>query len=264
VAGCPRRLRQWWNRLSRKKPLPAGAAGRHGRLQRRLGYRFRDPGLLHQALTHRSHLVTTGGTRLDSNERLEFLGDSVLGLVVNHHLYRSYPQLSEGDLTVMKARLVCGTCLAEVAGRLELGDHVLLSHGEAATGGRHRESILADTFEALVGALFLDGGLAAARDFLQRWLITDADRLLQLPRLDNPKSRLQELIQGRFKEPPRYRVQQIAGPDHDRSYAIEVFCRDTVLGVGRGHSKKSAEQQAARAALERLADQPRLLDEEES
>ncbi len=257
---------RWRRRLAGRRPHPGGQDDglpeNVETLEGRLQHRFRDRQLLRQALTHRSHLVTTGATRLESNERLEFLGDSVLGMIVNEFLFARYPDRAEGELTAMKARLVCGTCLAEVAGRLDLGRYVLMSRGEAATGGRQRESILADTTEALIGALYLDGGYEAARDFLHRWLLDDVDRLLRLPRLDNPKSRLQELVQGRFKEPPRYRVTEVEGPDHDRQYRVEVLHRDRVLGSGSGHSKKSAEQRAARAALERLEQDPELLDQE--
>ncbi len=251
-----RRLSTWW-RWGRRRGDRSPAMRS---LERRIGYRFRDPGLLRLALTHRSHLVTSGASRLESNERLEFLGDSVIGLVVNHHLYRSHPDLAEGDLTVRKARLVSGASLATVAAELGLGSYLLLSHGEESTGGRERESILADAFEALVGALYLDGGLDTARRFLANTLLTRIDHLMEMPSLDNPKSRLQEIIQARFKEPPRYRVGEVSGPDHDRRYDVEVTCRGRVLGTGSGHSKKSAEQDAAAAALARLEAEPELLE----
>lgn len=225
-----------------------------------LSYRFRDPCLLGQALVHRSHLHAYGDERIESNERLEFLGDAVLGLVTNAYLFLEYPDLEEGDLTRLKSKLVCGASLARVAQRLELGDHILMSRGEAATGGRDRDSILADAVEAIIGAAYLDGGLEAAQGVIERWLFDHADEILEHRTLANDKSRLQEIVQARFRVPPRYRVLETTGPDHERVFTVEVLFGDRVLGTGRGANKKSAEQEAAGCALQRLAQEPTLLD----
>jgi ribonuclease-3 len=229
-------------------------------LESKLGYTFRDEFLLKNALLHRSHVHVTGQVRERSNERLEFLGDAVLGLVVNEVLYQKYPDRSEGDLTKMKALLVCGARLSEVAGQFDLGAHVRMSRSEAATGGRKRSSILADTMEALIGAVYLDGGLGAARGVIQRLLLAGSDRVLARRSLRNFKSRLQELIQARHKSPPRYRVMEVDGPDHDRLFKVAVTFKGRTLGMGEGRNKKTAEQNAARKALEALERDPEQLD----
>jgi len=230
-------------------------------VEAKLSYRFRDPCLLGQALVHRSHLHAYGDDRIEANERLEFLGDAVLGLVTNAYLYLEYPDLEEGALTRLKSKLVCGASLARVAQRLELGDHILMSRGEAATGGRDRDSILADAVEAIIGAVYLDGGLEAAEGVIERWLFDHADEILDHRGLANDKSRLQEIVQARHRVPPRYRVLETTGPDHERVFTVEVLLGDRVLGLGRGANKKSAEQEAAGSALLRLAQEPSLLDE---
>ncbi len=229
-------------------------------VQHKLNYTFLDPSLLHRALVHRSHTHDIGVGRLDSNERLEFLGDSVLGLVVNTYLYRHHPQREEGDLTKMKSKLVCGESLSRVAMRLYLGDHILMSRGEASTGGRKRASILADAVEAIIGAVFLDGGLAAATEVLELWLLDDADTFLTEKSLANDKSRLQEMIQARHKSPPIYRQVDASGPDHARTFTVEVKFNGDVLGSGSGPSKKRAEQAAAAEAMRRIEMEPGLLD----
>lgn len=221
-------------------------------LERKLGYAFTDRALLATALLHRSHIHVTGQERGSSNERLEFLGDAVLGLVVNEHLYRSFADCSEGDLTKMKSLLVCGACLSEVAGEHGLGVHIRMSRSEAATGGRERLSILADTTEAVIGAVYLDGGLEAARDVIRRILLDGSDRVLANRSERNYKSRLQELIQAEHKTPPRYRVVAVEGPDHDRVFRVAVSFDGQILGVGEGRNKKAAEQKAAASALAAL------------
>jgi len=237
----------------------ADAAALIAAVEAKLGYRFQDPSHLQKALVHRSHVHVTGSNRRDANERLEFLGDAVLGLIVNEYLYRHYPNREEGDLTKMKSLLVCGTRLSEMAGRLELGHHIMMSRSEAATGGRQRSSILADTMEAVIGAVYLDGGLPAARGVVDRWLLQGAGGVLSRRALGNYKSRLQEMIQARYKIPPRYRVLRAEGPDHARVFTVEAVFNGVVLGTGEGQNKKMAEQQAARRALERLEAEPELL-----
>ena len=218
----------------------------------KLGYDFRDKSLLGNALLHRSHIHVTGQDREQSNERLEFLGDAVLGLVANEELYHSYPDRSEGDLTKMKSLLVCGAHLSEVAIEFDLGANIRMSRSEAATGGRQRSSILADTTEALIGAVYLDGGLSPAREVIKRLVLKSSESVLERRSLRNYKSRLQELIQSRYKSPPRYKVIKVAGPDHNRVFQVSVSFNGEVLGLGEGRNKKTAEQQAARLALDKL------------
>ncbi len=263
------RLRRWLGGAGPSAPRaeggPAVAEGDRSLLvaavEKKLGYHFHDPSTLQNALIHRSHIHVTGSNRREANERLEFLGDAVLGLVVNEYLYRSYPAREEGDLTKMKSLLVCGSRLSEMAMRFELGGHIMMSRSEAATGGRQRSSILADTMEAVLGAVYLDGGLPAAKAVIDRWLLDTAGNVLAHRSLGNYKSRLQELIQARFKVPPRYRVLRAEGPDHARTFTVEAVFEGMVLGTGTGHNKKTAEQQAAKHALQRLEAEPQLLDQ---
>lgn len=230
-------------------------------LEDKIAHRFEKPALLRQALMHRSHELVARRHVAESNERLEFLGDAVLGLIVNDYLYESYPTASEGGLTKMKSLLVCGERLAEVAGRFDLGAHIFMSRSEADTGGRTRASILADATEALIGAVYLDGGLPGARRVIQSWLLADCEQVLLSRGLENFKSRLQEIIQGRYKSPPRYRVISSEGPDHARVFRVSVTFNGRLLGQGIGASKKIAEQDAARQALAELAARDDLLEE---
>ena len=229
-------------------------------LEKKLGHFFADRSLLAKALHHRSHIHVTGQDREDSNERLEFLGDAVLGLVVNETLYERFPDRSEGDLTQMKSLLVCGARLCEVAKTIDLGVHIRMSRSEAATGGRKRSSILADTMEALIGAIYLDAGLPAARLMIQTVVLVGSENVLAKRSLRNYKSRLQETIQARYKTPPRYKILGVEGPDHDRVFQVAVMFGGTVLGVGSGGNKKSAEQGAAREALAILDQDPDFLE----
>ncbi len=228
-------------------------------VQTKLGYTFRNISFLGNALLHRSHVHVSGQDREQSNERLEFLGDAVLGLVANEELYHMYPDRSEGDLTKMKSLLVCGARLSEVAIEIDLGLHIRMSRSEAATGGRQRSSILADTTEALIGAVYLDGGLQPAREVIRRIVLKGSESVLERRSLRNYKSRLQELIQSRYKSPPRYRVVSVSGPDHDRVFQVSVTFSGEVLGSGEGRNKKTAEQHAARVALEKLEENPEHL-----
>ena len=221
-------------------------------LEARIGYRFRDRALLRQAVTHRSHVHVTGKERIESNERLEFLGDSVLGMLVNEYLYRNFRGKEEGELTKIKSLLVCGATLAKVGHRIRLGEHLLLSRSEAGTGGRKRESILADATEALIGAVYLDGGVEPARDFVSRHILVNIEGTLEENTHRNYKSLLQEKLQARYKVPPRYKVSYTTGPDHARRFTVKVTLKGQVLGVGSGASKKQAEQRAAESALARL------------
>jgi len=217
-------------------------------LQNRLGYCFRDRGLLQLALTHPSVVHETPGST-PHNQRLEFLGDSVLGLVLTHELYAKFPGFGEGPLTKARAQMVNRHTLADQARRVGLGQYLILSHGEETSGGRDRQSSLADGFEALIGAIFLDGGFDAARSFILSSFRDAFGELTHIPNLDNPKGELQEILQVNTNEPPRYELTSVTGPDHDRIFECAVFHAGAELGRGKGKSKKSAESEAAAAAL---------------
>ncbi len=221
-------------------------------LERLLGYTFRRPELLITALKHRSYLDNAGEERTASNERLEFLGDAVLDLVVSDYFYGLRPDDDEGVLTNIKSAIVSGTTLAAQARKMQLGRFLLLSDNEASNGGRERVSILEDTFEALVGALYLDGGLKPARKFVQKFLLADVGKILEQSHLKSYKSMLLEYAQGRGMEPPVYNVLQESGPDHNKTYLVEVRLSGEVLGTGQGRSKKQAEQRAAQMGMERV------------
>ncbi len=218
-------------------------------LQAETGHQFRDEALLGLALTHPS---VAHGQRdaVRHNQRLEFLGDAVLQLILTRELYERFPDLEEGPLTKARATLVNRRFLAEQGRRLRLGAYLVLSRGEEQSGGRDRDSTLADAFEAFLGAVFLDAGLEAARAFVLRQFQTPLAQLAPDPDLDNPKGELQELLQADSVEAPRYRVERVTGPDHDRLFECAVFHGGRELGRGRGKSKKAAESQAARAALQ--------------
>ena len=222
-------------------------------LETRIGYRFRDRGLLEHALTHKSkaHEDPSGGV-LD-NESLEFLGDAVLGLVVADALCRRFPESSEGQKSKIKGMLVSTASLAELAERLDLGEHMILGRGEEKTGGRRKHALLADTCEALIAAVYLDGGLEPVRQFILRELgdaLEDAGRSDYYGR--DHKSRLQEALQGLGRSLPTYRVAGEAGPEHRKLFHVEVLVDGEVLAQGAGRTKKDAEQDAAKAALETL------------
>ncbi len=223
-------------------------------LEQRLGYRFRDRGLLEHALTHRSkaHEDPSGG--VFDNESLEFLGDAVLGMVVAEALFRTFPLFSEGQKSKVKSAIVSTASLAELAETLGLGQHMILGRGEEKTGGRRKQALLADTYEALLAAVYLDGGLDAARDFILRELgeaIEDARRPDYFGR--DHKSALQEQLQALGRPLPVYRVAGEIGPDHRKLFHVEVVVGADVLAQGAGRTKKDAEQEAAKAALAKLA-----------
>jgi ribonuclease-3 len=223
------------------------------KLQGALDYHFKDPSLLVAALVHRSyHGAAEEGETSTSNERMEFLGDSVLSLVVNDHLYRRYPNKSEGELTKMKSVVVSKQILAHLAKKIRLGSFVLVSDNAKKAGVSEMESVLADTLEAVFGAVFLDGGFDAARTCVIQLLPDDLKDVVYQEGAINYKSLLQEYIQALHKTPPRYRVQDTTGPDHDKEFSVEVVVRGTVLGRGLGKTKKNAEQEAAREAYRRL------------
>ena len=219
-------------------------------LEAAIGYRFRNITLLQNALTHSSYANERWHNSLLSNERLEFLGDSILGMVVAEYLYRNFPDRPEGELTRMRADMVCETSLAQIAVRLDLGKHLLLGHGEERFGGRTRPSILADAVESVIAASFLDGGMAAAESFINRFVLCD----VPVSKLHNTdyKTSLQELVQQKKNQVLAYRLVGESGPDHDKTFVAQVLLNDEVIGEGSGSSKKRAEQDAARVALEDL------------
>ncbi len=227
----------------------AGQADWHP-LERRIGWHFQQPQLLTEALTHRSYVFESPDQSLVPNERLEFLGDAILGFLCAEYLFRTYPTLSEGELTDARAALVKAPTLADFARRVQLGESLRVGRGEQRSGGHKRDPLLAAGFEALLGALYLDGGLEAARRFVLPLLEQEARRVIGAGRLKDDKSLLQELAQARLGVTPSYRIVAEEGPAHRRHYTVEALLGSQVAGQGQGHNKQSAEQQAARMALE--------------
>ena len=219
-------------------------------LETAIGYRFQNIQLLQNALTHSSYANERWHNSLLSNERLEFLGDSVLGMLVADYLYRTFPDRPEGELTRMRADMVCETTLAAAANRIGLGDHLLLGHGEERFGGRTRNSILADAMESVIAASFLDGGLEAALKIVQQFILVE----VPVTKLHNAdyKTALQELVQQKKNQVLSYALVGQSGPDHDKQFDVEVSLNGAVVGKGTGRSKKRAEQDAARTAIEKL------------
>jgi len=219
-------------------------------LEAALGYKFQNITLLQNALTHSSFANERWHNSLLSNERLEFLGDSILGMAVAAYLYHNFPDRPEGDLTRMRADMVCEASLAMIANRLNLGEHLLLGHGEERFGGRNRASILADAVESVIAAAYLDGGIEAAKGIIERFVLCN----VPATKLQNTdyKTSLQELVQQKKNQVLCYRLVGESGPDHDKVFTAQVLLNDNVVGEGTGSSKKRAEQDAARVALEKL------------
>ena len=219
-------------------------------LETALGYRFQNITLLENALTHSSYANERWHNSLLSNERLEFLGDSVLGMLVAEFLFHSFPNRPEGELTRMRADMVCETTLANAANVIGIGEHLLLGHGEERFGGRNRNSILADAIESVIAAAFLDGGIAAAKGIVEKFVLTE----VPVHKLHNAdyKTALQELVQQKKNQVLSYALVDQSGPDHDKQFTVEVSLNGTVVGKGTGTSKKRAEQAAACAAMKQL------------
>ena len=215
----------------------------------KIDYKFKDESLLRLAMTHSSYANEHHGTHLQCNERLEFLGDSILGMVVADHLYRNHPDLPEGELTRTRAALVCEDSLVEVAEALHLGEYLHLGKGEEAGGGRERPSIIADAVEAVLAAVYLDGGIGSARKLIQKFIL---DREAEKSASRDYKTALQELVQRESGQVLKYRLTGEEGPDHDKRFFVEVDLNGEVAGRGKGHSKKEAEQMAAKAAIAKL------------
>jgi ribonuclease-3 len=220
--------------------------------QESLGLSFREESLLEQAFAHLSYLNENPGFATPSNERLEFLGDAILNLIVAEKLYEEFPELPEGELTEIRASLVCRDTLAELASSLKLGDWLLLGRGEETSGGRAKASNLANAMEALIGALYLDQGLARARRFILRQLKPELERIEAGQTPLNYKALVQEFIQGQKRPTPVYRLVDATGPDHSKQFTAEILVGGEPLGRGTGRSRKTAESQAARAAWEKL------------
>lgn len=217
----------------------------------RLGVEFRDVRQLEAALKHRSWCSENAGH--ESNERLEFLGDAVLGLVVTTHVFHTYPHFPEGELAKVRAAVVSSASLAEVAVEIELGQHLLLGKGESQSGGREKRSILADAVEAVIGSVYLDGGWQAVQPLVMRLLEDRLRAAAAGPGGHDFKTRLQELSARKFDHAPRYEIED-HGPDHDKRFIATVYIADVLRGRGEGHSKKQAEQEAARQAWDALQD----------
>ena len=220
------------------------------KLEQGLGYTFRNKALLENALTHSSYANENRERHLPDNERLEFLGDSILGFVVAEYLYRNFPDKPEGELTRIRADLVCERNLAEAAATVELGSYLLLGHGEEQGGGRKRDSIVSDAMESVIAASFMDGGFAAAKEIIDRLILSDIPK--GRPRNFDYKTAFQELVQRKKDQQIHYELTGESGPDHDKHFEVEVLLNGKAVGHGVGSSKKRAEQAAAEAAIEAL------------
>ena len=218
-------------------------------LEQRIGYKFENFDLLVKAMTHSSYANEHRYEKKENNERLEFLGDAVLELISSDYLFAKYPETPEGVLTKKRASMVCEPTLALCAREIPLGDYLLLGKGEDATGGRKRDSIVSDAIEALIGAIYLDGGFANAKEFIDRFILNDIENK-QL--FYDSKTTLQEIVQGSYDDDVRYELVKEEGPDHNKSFYVHALLGSTVLGEGTGHTKKAAEQQAAYCAIKKL------------
>lgn len=217
--------------------------------QTSVGLTFQEPKLLEQTFTHRSYLNESSQTDIAHNERLEFLGDAVLELATTDYLYRRYPDQAEGDLTTYRAALVNTVTLAQVAGELGMNEYLLLSRGEAKDSGRARQVILANTFESLIGALYLDQGFEAAKNFIEKYLMPKVESVIADRRIQDAKSYFQEQAQAIADVTPSYEVLSESGPDHDKVFKVGLYLDKELVAEGSGHSKQEAEQAAARAGL---------------
>ncbi|MGM0439471.1 MAG: ribonuclease III [Patescibacteria group bacterium] len=221
------------------------------KLEKKLDLEFKDKNLLIQAFCHRSYLNENPDFELGQNERLEFLGDAVMELVVTEYLFRNYPDNPEGDLTDWRAALVNTKMISEVARKLKLGKYLLLSNGEKKERGKAKQYMLADTFEALIGAIYIDSGYNAAKRFIKKYLLVELPEIISLELFKDPKSELQEVAQEKTGITPTYEIVDEKGPDHDKRFRMGVFLEDEKLAEGEGGSKKEAEEEAAQKALEK-------------
>ena len=224
-------------------------AKRRKEIEHRIGYTCHNPALLEKALTHSSYSNEHRLGKLNNNERLEFLGDAVLEVVSSEFLYKKYPERPEGELTKQRASMVCEQTLALCARDLELGSYLLLGRGEDMTGGRERASVTSDAMEAMIGAIYLDGGFANAKEYIDRFILNDIENK-QL--FFDSKTILQEIVQGEMECEPVYELTGEEGPNHNKKFTVQVLIREQVYGTGSGRTKKAAEQEAAYAALLKL------------
>ena len=221
-------------------------------LEDKISYSFKNKDLLLTALKHRSFISQTTQDRIDSNERLEFLGDSALNFVVVKYLYKSYPNLDEGDLSKMKSVIVSGENLSLIAREMDLGEHILLSEYEEKSGGRDKSSILEDTFEAIIGAIYLDSGIAKAEKMIKALVLENINKALENTLNRNYKSELLELVQSQGLEPPTYEIISEEGPEHEKTFTVKAIVNGKEISQGSSSSKKRAEQEASRKALNSL------------
>jgi ribonuclease-3 len=221
-------------------------------LEAKIHYTFRDKGKLLMALTHSSYANEKKHEGLESNERLEFLGDAVLNIITSEYIYGRYPELSEGEMTKTRASIVCEASLVKYAKKIMLGDYLFLGKGEENSGGRNRASILSDAFEALIGAIYLDGGFKETRNFLFGVMNDILGDFRGNAAFVDYKTQFQELVQKKSDQGISYEVLYEKGPDHNKVFGVQVLVGNKVLGVGKGHSKKEAEQSAARNALDKI------------
>ncbi len=221
-------------------------------LQDNSGFHFNNVNLLMEAFMHRSYLNENPAISLQSNERLEFLGDAIIGFIITERLFREFPQLNEGEMTRLRSQIVCQEGLSALARQMNLGKYLLLSKGESLTGGRDRDSNLARTFEAFTGAIYLDQGLPSVKDFLFGKIITQEIIALMTSETFDFKSRLQEYTQAKYQLTPVYETIREKGPPHDRNFVVEVKAGEKVIGKGQGKSKKKAEEAAAMYALKKF------------
>lgn len=221
-------------------------------LEQKIGYVFKDKSLIERALMHSSYTNEKHLKKYECNERLEFLGDAVLELVSSAYLFNEFPKVSEGELTKTRASMVCEPSLAMCARDIGLGDYLLLGKGEEATGGRKRDSITSDAMEALIGAIYLDGGFTNAKEFIHRFILTDLENKKLFY---DSKTILQEIVQADMEEGISYHLIKEEGPDHNKSFTVEVKIGETVYGTGSGRTKKAAEQEAAYKAILKLKKQ---------
>ena len=221
-------------------------------LEKKIGYPFQDFDLLIRAMTHSSYANEHKKEQREHNERLEFLGDAVLELISSDYLFRNYPDTPEGTLTKKRASMVCEPTLALCAREISLGEYLLLGKGEDATGGRKRDSIVSDAMEALIGAIYLDGGFANAKEFILRFILNDIEHKKLF---FDSKTIFQEMVQGSYDEDVRYEIVKEEGPDHNKNFYVHALLGERILGEGCGHTKKAAEQQAAYCAIKKLRKQ---------
>jgi ribonuclease III len=222
------------------------------KIEKKLGLKFKNPELLKQALIHRSYLNENRGEELRNNERLEFLGDAVLELIISANLFVKFPNKTEGELTAIRSAIVRTESLAEESRRLDIGKHLLMSKGEKDSGGEDKDFILANTYEALLGAIYLDQGIEECKKFVERTVLKKLPRIISEELFIDPKTKIQELVQAKYKVTPTYRITKEQGPDHDKSFTVVLEVGNKLMAEGSGLSKQKAEEEAAQKAIDIL------------